>query len=107
MKKHIAYRRTKDIQPEAIANTFDKQTSEIMEAEIQNLDVLEDICEHKHKSYIKQSCTNEGKINYNKAYCTMVYHRNNCTEKEGSKKGENLVQEWSRSSMACSKNRMF
>ena len=36
MKNHIAYRRLKDIQPEAIANDFDKLTSEIIEAEAQN-----------------------------------------------------------------------
>ena len=52
IKKHIAYRRLKDIQPEAIANDFDKLTPEIMKAEIQNLDELVDICEHKLKAIL-------------------------------------------------------
>ena len=52
IKKHVAYRRLKDIQPEAIANNFDKLTSEIIEVEIQNLDELVDICEHKLKTVL-------------------------------------------------------
>ena len=52
IKKHTAHRRLKDIQPEAIANDFDKLTSEIMEAETQNLDELINICEHKLKAIL-------------------------------------------------------
>ena len=52
IKKHIAYRRHKDIQPEVIAKDFDKLTSEIMEAETPNLDELVDICEHKLKAIL-------------------------------------------------------
>ena len=46
-------RKTSVIQPEAIANYFDKLTSEIMEAEIQNLDELVDIFEHKLKDILE------------------------------------------------------
>ena len=52
IKEQIAYRRVKDIQPEAIANDFDKLTSEMMEAGTQNLDELVDICEHKLKAIL-------------------------------------------------------